>query len=213
MKLQKLAIILAALTIAAGFLGLSVVATSQAGTIHDQGSTIQTLAENSDALRQQVKDTGEVPVAPPADAIVDAAPTTPGAGARGLTGDTGAVGRPPTSEEVAGSVASYCVIRLDCTGPTGPASLIPGAKGDTGTAGQDSQIPGQTGATGDTGATGAVGAIGLTGTSVTAIACQGDGYWLFTLTLPDSTTTTQTVAGPCRVDPMPAPIPTQGVTP
>jgi hypothetical protein len=131
----------------------------------------------------------------------------------GMPGMDGAPGRPPTAAEVASSVTAYCTIRLDCSGATGAASLVPGPKGDTGTAGADSTVPGDRGATGaDSTIPGPTGLTGLTGTGIASILCQDDGQWRFTLNQPDGTTTTQTVAGPCRVDPIITP-PTQGVTP
>jgi hypothetical protein len=135
------------------------------------------------------------------------------AGDPGMPGMDGAPGRPPTAAEVASSVTAYCTIRLDCSGATGAASLVPGPKGDTGTAGADSTVPGDRGATGaDSTIPGPTGLTGLTGTGIASILCQDDGQWRFTLNQPDGTTTTQTVAGPCRVDPIITP-PTQGVTP
>ncbi|WP_166790643.1 MULTISPECIES: hypothetical protein [unclassified Cryobacterium] len=221
MKLQKMAVLGSVLVIAIGLGGLSLAVITQADLLRDQGSTIrnqgdtiQDLASNYDALYTQVSDSGAVPVAPPADVVVDAAPLSYTQGQRGFTGDTGASGRQPTSEEVAASVASYCLIHLDCSG----------AKGDQGAIGPVAPplIPvdgrdGQAGATGATGAVGATGAdstvpgpIGPPGVGIASVTCHTDGYWFFTLT-DDST---QTVAGPCRVDEITTtPTPTQGATP
>ena len=49
-------------------------------------------------------------------------------------------------------------------GGVGPASTVPGPKGDTGLTGADSTVAGPTGATGSTGATGATGAAGADST-------------------------------------------------
>jgi hypothetical protein len=160
---------------------------------------------NGNSLYEQLVAEGIKPAAEKPAKVVTGEP--------GMPGMDGAPGRPPTAAEVASSVTAYCTIRLDCSGAAGavgPASLVPGPKGDTGTAGADSTVPGDRGATGADSTV--PGPTGLTGTGIASIACQTDGYWAFTLTQPDGTTTTQTVAGPCRVDPI-IPTPTQGVTP
>ncbi|TFD27533.1 hypothetical protein [Cryobacterium cryoconiti] len=167
--------------------------------------------ENANGLYQQLLTSGIEPEAEkPAEVI---------AGDTGKSGNDGAPGRPPTAEEVSSSVAAYCLIRLDCVGAAGPAgpvapALIPldgedGADGTDGAAGADSTTPGPVGTTGADSTV--PGPAGPSGPGITAVACQDDGDWLFTLTHPDTTTTTLTVAGPCRVEPITTP--SEGATP
>ncbi|TFD09834.1 hypothetical protein E3T26_14500 [Cryobacterium sp. TMT1-21] len=181
------------------------------GTVDRQDREMAVVSANNDALHSQVEDQGVTPVAPLAETV------TGKSGNNGIDGISikGEPGRPPTAAEVASSVASYCTIHLDCTGATGaigPVSIVPGPIGNTGAAGADSTTEGPPGAVGaDSQVPGPIGLTGLTGAGIASILCQDDGYWLFTLTQPEGTTTTQTVAGPCRVDPIITP--TQGVTP
>lgn len=127
-------------------------------TIDSQSRQIAQLSSNSDALREQVKAAGEVPVAPPAKAVVGEP------GKDGGQGDSGPPGRAPTTEEVASSVAVYCSTRTDCQGSPGAPSTIPGATGEAGTNGQDSTVPGPVGPTGPASTTpGPKGDTGTTG--------------------------------------------------
>jgi len=183
MQLQKPLVILASLVLAGTLAGLVVVNLAQTVTIQGQSATISALATNSDALRNQVKDSGQKPVAPPADSVVDSPPKDGAVGRAGsdgsdgkdgligLTGAAGAMGLP-------GELGADGVAGVD--GSDGADSTTPGPVGATGA---DSAVPGPS---------------GPTGPGIASIACQEDGTWLFTLT----DTTTRMVAGPCRVDPI-----------
>lgn len=164
MKLQKPLIILSALALAATLIGLTGTNLAQSLVIGSQSSTISALSGNSDALREQVKAAGEVPVAPPAKVIVREAPSP---GKDGSKGDTGLPGRAPTAEEISLSVAVYCSIRVDCQGSPGAPSTVPGPDGAAGADGADSTIPGPMGpastAPGPKGYTGDDGADGKDG--------------------------------------------------
>ena len=125
-------VIAAAIVLTGCSAGLIFTAVNQSIALQQQGSVIATLSANNDALRAQVEEQGEVPVAPPADSVVgeqgpagNAGPQGP----RGLPGDDGQDGEP---------------------GPAGPA-------GQNGTNGTDGP-PGPQGAQGPAGADGAPGA-------------------------------------------------------
>ncbi|MDJ0337481.1 hypothetical protein [Cryobacterium sp. PH31-O1] len=170
----------------------------------ERDAKIDRLSAGNDALFAQVQEQGQIPVAPPAETVTGDPGTDGGQGPRGFDGP------PASAESILASVAGYCALRLDCAGPVGPVApaLIPrdgvdGTDGTNGMAGADSTVPGEKGDTGATGADSTIpGAIGLTGAGVASILCQDDGTWLFTLAQPDGSTTTQTVDGPCRVDPI-----------
>lgn len=104
----------------------------------EQEKVVGLLAKNLDTSREQLKDHGITPSAPPAKSVVEQVQ-----GAKGDTGAQGAQGPPgPTGSP----------------GPTGPR----GPKGDTGEGGQDG-APGAAGSTGPSGAPGADGSAGDAG--------------------------------------------------
>lgn len=201
MKIQKPLIIVAALTLAAGMVGLTAANISQSITAHEQAALIAQLANNSDALRDQVKDAGDTPVAPSSDVVVEdsgseGAPGVNGrdgsSGVDGVNGANGIDGLPG----VAGPAGAPGEAGADFT--TQPADGRPGiagAPGPVGATGADSAVPGPAGADG---------AAGPVGVGIYAISCQPDGSWLITLT--DSTELT--AAGPCRIPETPI----EGVT-
>jgi len=207
MRLQKPLVISAALLLACTLAGLVGVNLAQTVTIQGQSATISALATNSDALRDQVKDSGQKPVAPPADSVVASAPKD---GAPGSRGDDGQDGRPglPGVTGLTGLTGE-----LGATGAPGSPGATgsdgsdgsAGAAGSNGSDGADSTTPGPAGATGADSTV--PGPSGPTGPGIASIACQADGTWLFTLT----DTTTREVTGPCRVDPITTP--PKGVAP
>lgn len=156
MKAQKPLVIGAAIALAAAMIGLTATGTSQSITIGNQASLIQTLSENSDALRDQVKDSGETPIAPQAKVVVGEAGKAGEAGSQGPRGLDGAPG--PQGD-------------MGLPGQTGPPGLngAPGAPGSPGSdgsngapgppgpAGADSTVPGPAGPPGADGAAGAPG--------------------------------------------------------
>ena len=127
---------------------------SSAVTNGYQQAQISTLSANNDALRQQVQQLGQKPVAPPAQDVTGTVPTVaPIPGPSGSRGADGRDGRDATSEQIAQGVSEYCLAHANCTGPAGPA-------GRDGTNG----LPGPAGADGAAGTNGADGAPGLPGT-------------------------------------------------
>lgn len=154
-RLQKPLVILAALAVAGAMVGLTIASTAQTITISGQAALIQTLSQNSDALRDQVKDAGQKPVAPESDAVVGEAGA---AGTDGLDGARGPRGLAGTDGlDGAAGVAGIDSTAIGATGDAGAA----------GTAGQDGTDGGQgaTGPAGTDGAPGADGAAGAAGTS------------------------------------------------
>jgi hypothetical protein len=151
-------------------------------------------AEKADALAQQVRGLGEVPVVTPPSAPAAAAspstrfvpvPGTPGnPGPVGAPGSPGAPGTPGTPGEAGekGGVGAG-----GSTGSTGQPGE-PGADGKDGSDGKD-------GAQGPAGADGENGTNGADGRGIRTVACQDDGTWLITYT----DDTTETADGPCRV--------------
>lgn len=129
---------------------MSVSVASMALTNNQQAGQIVTLSENNDALRDQVKQSGETPVAPPASSVVDGKNGADGvAGARGLNGFDGKDGK--DGESIIGETGAAGADGESITGPTGASGeSIVGPTGDTGGTGSD-------GAAGGTGATGATG--------------------------------------------------------
>jgi len=125
----------ASVAFAAGVIALSVTAVAQSVALQQQGSVIATLSANNDALREQVIEQGEQPVAPPSDEVTDEAPTVPGP--QGQPGPQGPRGEPGEDGK---------------DGPAGP----PGPAGTNGTDG----AAGATGATGPAGPAGPSGAPG-----------------------------------------------------
>ncbi len=185
--------------------------------VTEQDSTIDQLSRNNDALREQVNDLGQNPVAPPAESVTGNSPSTgqPGpsgdAGPRGPQGDPG---RPPTAAEIFTAVDVYCAAHNACQGApglpgrdglNGAPSTVPGPQGPAGTA---STVPGPQGPQGEPGTAGAPGTPGANGRGVNTIECQADGSWLITYT--DGSTST--TSGPCRI-PDPTPTPTPEVLP
>lgn len=100
-------------------IGSAFVVAVMAWTLHDQSAIIDKLAANNDALYQQVRDSGEEPVAPPADQVA------PDAGADGSNGFDGANGRDGKDG------------RNGLDGKDGEDSLVPGAAGADGANGSD----------------------------------------------------------------------------
>lgn len=104
--------------------------------------TIQVLANNNDALRDQVKSLGQTPVAPPAGDVTNNAPLVGAPGPQGLRGEIGPVGP---------------------VGPMGEMGL-PGQVGPPGVAGANGiGEPGPTGPQGESGVAGPAGASGAPG--------------------------------------------------
>lgn len=127
---------------------------SSAVTNGYQQAQISTLSANNDALRSQVQQLGERPVAPPAEDVTGTTPSiAPIPGPSGSSGTNGRDGRDATSAQIAQGVAEYCLAHTSCTGPPGR----------DGTNGKDG-VPGPAGADGAAGANGADGAPGLPGT-------------------------------------------------
>jgi hypothetical protein len=118
--------------------GLVVTTISQSAALQQQGGIIATLSANNDALREQVLDQGEQPVAPPADDVIDDAPALPGpqgeAGPRGPRGFAGPPG-PAGQDGAAGADGQ--------SGADGAAGSpgAPGATGPSGPAGDDGEPP------------------------------------------------------------------------
>ena len=112
---------------------------------------LDTSQATAQKLYQQLINEGIAPDAP-----------KPTAAAPGAQGEVGAAGRPPTTSEIASAVSSYCLLRQNCEGPTGPRSLVPGPKGDAAKDGATGK-PGDAGAPGASGATGAAGKDGTNG--------------------------------------------------
>lgn len=139
-------------------------------------SAIETLTGDVRALRDQVADTGQVPVVPdPQDRLDDDVPL-PEPGERGEPGQRGVPGPAPTPDQVTAAVTAYCTggacaepptgvqvlaavttycETTSCTGTTGEPGA-PGASGQDGTTGE----PGQDGAPGTPGEAGTPGAPG-----------------------------------------------------
>jgi hypothetical protein len=171
-------------------------------TVDSQNRTIDQLSANNDALRSQVQDLGENPVAPPADSVTGQ-PGDPGpTGPPGPRGPSGSDGRDGTdgADGLTGVAGQ--------TGPPGPV----GAAGSSGADGQS--ITGPSGPSGPAGADGAPGAPGQPGTNgadgrgIASVVCEPDGTW--TITYTDSTTSS--TSGPCRI-PDPIVIPPEGESP
>lgn len=148
-------------------------------------------AEKADALAQQVRDLGEVPVVtPPSAPSAAESPSTryvpvPGSpGSRGPTGPAGSPGAPgtPGDEGVKGGDGSN-----GSAGSTGQ----PGEKGSDGKDGAD----GAPGPQGPAGVDGTNGTNGVDGRGIRSTSCEPDGTWLITYT----DDTTETADGPCRV--------------
>lgn len=123
---------------------LATTAVLQSITLQQQGSVIATLSANNDALRIQVLEQGETPVAPPAAEVA---------------GPVGPQGPGPTEEQVSIAVRAYCASG-SCTGPAGPPgpagqdSTVPGPQGPVG---PGSTVPGPQGPEGPAGPSGADG--------------------------------------------------------
>lgn len=183
MKLQKPLVVIAALTVATTLVGLSVSNLSLTITNGSQSAAIAELSQNSDALREQVKDSGEVPVAPPARSVTGERGEQ---GARGLPGPQGPEGDAGPRGDIG---------LPGQTGPQGPAGKdgSPGSTGPSGANGADGS-PGPAGPQGPQGVPGPAGPAGADGRGVAAVECQADGTWLITYT--DLSTTT--ADGPCR---------------
>lgn len=129
-----------------------------------RGTAVSTLAGDVRALREQVKASGQTPVAPdPTKAVEDLParaevpvpiPGPPGpVGPSGAVGATGRTGSPGT----AGASGSPGV--PGAAGATGPAGSVgpAGPPGPQGAPGADSTVPGPRGEKGDTGASGPAG--------------------------------------------------------
>jgi hypothetical protein len=118
--------------------GLVFTTIGQSAALQQQGSIISTLSANNDALREQVLEQGEYPVAPPAEDVVDEAPDVQGPqglpgpqGPRGFAGPTG----PPGKDGAAGADGAPGPSGADgATGATGPA-------GPSGPSGSDGKPP------------------------------------------------------------------------
>lgn len=181
--------IVAAVIVLLGMCSLFVANSSLTATVHSDGRTIDVLASNNDALRDQVKSLGETPVAPPADSVTSSP--------EGQKGGTGTPGRAPTSAEIFAQVKTYCQFSF-CVGPQGST----GAAGQNGTDG----TPGQNGADGQS-ITGPAGPAGTSGTDG-----QPPASWTYT----DTFGVTSTCARTDPFDPA-APTyscaPTEGATP
>lgn len=154
----------------------------------------------ADALAQQVRDLGEVPVVTPPDAPTSStAPQSPNSryfpvpGATGPTGPVGPMGRTGRDSTVPGPVGDGGTPGADSTTP-GPSGQ-PGSDGKAGQDGSDSTVPGPQGPAGPAGSPGSTGADGKDGRGLKSFACEADGTW--TITYTDDTT--QNVPGPCRV--------------
>lgn len=150
-----------------------------AATNQQQSAQIAQLSTNSDALRSQVADLGEHPVAPPADTVTGE-PGQPGpTGAKGDKGDRGSDGLDGATGPVGPA------------GPTGPPGIpgsdgTPGVNGSSGPAGDNGQ-PGPAGADGAPGQPGADGAPGQPG-----MDGQPPSLWTFTDALGVTYTCTRT---------------------
>lgn len=132
-----------------GIAALSVTAVAQSIALQQQGSVISTLSANNDALREQVLEQGEEPVAPPADDVVEDSGEQ---GPAGLDGTDG-VSVLSVSCQANGSWAvlySNGRVQTD-VGPCVAKNGIDGQTGATGPAGADSTVPGPAGAAGSDG--------------------------------------------------------------
>lgn len=122
-------------------------------TIDSQSRQIIQLSRNSDSLREQVKSSGNKPVAPPAKTVTGDAGQDGQDGPRGFTGDQGPRGYIGLTGVAGllgavGPVGSNGLNGLDgMTGADGAAGQdgAPGADGATGAAGADSTVPGPAG--------------------------------------------------------------------
>ena len=112
-------------------------------TLGQYNEAVDRLAFDVDALREQVEQEGNVPVAPPSEDITEALPPVDTAATQGLPGSAGPPGLP---------------------GPQGPPGEIgrPGQNGLPGEPGPQG-LPGEAGATGETGPTGETGTQGEPG--------------------------------------------------
>lgn len=141
MRVPRVIVFICALVLAIIATGLVASNVTQSSTLREQSGIISTLSANNDALREQVKAQGQVPVAPPAHDVVGEK------GDPGNSGPQGVPGRPPTSEEISTAVRAYCSVFNGCMGPQGSAGSngangADGAPGPAGPAGADG-APGQ----------------------------------------------------------------------
>lgn len=146
-----------------------------AATIRALSATVKTLAAGVADLRTQLQALGQTPVVGPvAPEVARGEP-----GAIGPTGPQGERGPGPSSEQIAGAVASYIKDHPPGGGQKGdPGETIIGPRGPQGEAGQsitgpkgDQGDPGQSvvGPAGPVGATGPQGPVGPAPSSVTCI--------------------------------------------
>lgn len=170
-----------------------------------QAEVISRLSAGLDTTRQQLKQHGVNPSAPPARSIVGGVPGVPGAtGAQGIPGIAGT----PGPQGVPGKAGP--------TGAPGPVSTVPGPPGEPGATGPEG-APGAAGADGKDGAPGKDGTDGRDGTNGSPPA-----GWTYTWTdsagASHQVTCTRTAGSPdsapqytCQ-DATPAPSPTPSAT-
>lgn len=148
------------------------------------------LIRTNQALIEQVRSTGEIPVVDSPSEVVRGEVGSPGAtgavgprgekgerGERGLMGEAGQAGPAgPRGEPGADSTVPG---PQGATGGAGKDSVVPGPTGNTGATGAagqngaDSTVPGPQGPAGPAGATGPAGQNGAPGASVLRISCMG----------------------------------------
>lgn len=178
------------------------------------------LIKTNQALIEQVKSTGQVPVVDSPNEVVRGDAGSPGeTGPRGAQGEAG---RPPTSAEILAAIRSYCADgkcmgergQVGASGAPGADSTIPGpsgasgkdstvpgpqgSSGATGPAGADSQVPGPAGPMGAAGADSTVpgppGVNGVDGRGISTVRCDGLSL-IFTYT--DGTSNSVALPGGC----------------
>ncbi|MGG7510965.1 hypothetical protein [Plantibacter sp. YIM 135249] len=167
-----------------------------ADSARDQ-SAIDALALKLDQANSRLEGAGLPPVSVPV-------PTQ-------SSGAEGKPGRPPTAQEIAEAIATYCAAGA-CRGADSAAVTSEQMTAAVAAYCADGRCLGEDGTNGDDGAAGTkgdqgpVGATGAPAPLISGVQCQDDGSWLFTF----DNFSTITVTGPCRVDPI---IPTPGGTP
>lgn len=190
MKRLKVVPILAVLVLAFVLAGLVVTVLGQTVTAHEQNGIIKTLSSNNDALRAQVLQSGQKPVAPPSETVT------------GPRGDQGAAGSPGPQGPGPSDAQVYIAVQDYCSTPQVPCKGDPGESiaGPAGPAGQDGQsIVGPQGPPGaDSTVPGPPGADGKDGRGISSVTCvvEDDSVTTaFRITFTDSTT--QDVTAPC----------------
>lgn len=137
-------------------------------------SNYTSLLDRYSGLYKELTDKGVTPTAP--------APST-------LKLVPGPAGQNASSSQVMAAVTIYCDLRLDCQGPPGNDSVVPGPKGDTGDA---STVPGPPGPAGSNGTNGADGKDGKDAPTITGVDCSGLIGQTFTFELSDGSSYTAT---------------------